>query len=64
MFSIQFNNVEQLNVVLMSLTKLQSDASMAVMEHIRKQAEEQYSRISSQDASVVISVTSSDDSVS
>ena len=56
MFEIRFANVEQINIVLQALAKMPYELSAGVIETVRNQAEEQFTQMSSQDATVTTSV--------
>jgi hypothetical protein len=63
MFEIRFANVEQINIVLQGLAKLPYELSAGVIETVRNQAQQQFTHMSSQDATVTASVNGSTDVV-
>jgi hypothetical protein len=63
MFEIRFANVEQINIVLQALAKMPYAVSAGVIESVRNQAEEQFTRMNSQDATVTASVNGNTDVV-
>jgi hypothetical protein len=56
MFEIRFANVEQINIVLQALAKMPYELSAGVIETVRNQAEQQFTQMNSQDATVTTSV--------
>ena len=63
MFEIRFANVEQINIVLQGLAKMPYELSAGVIETVRNQAQQQFTHMSSQDATVTTSVNDAPDVV-